>query len=89
MTAKTGRVRVEISWNRHRGAAPHGAMTSRATDATHRHMLRVIKLHPETHQSIRERLDRAGLRISMADGTDRTFGILKLLCMTAGAGQML
>jgi hypothetical protein len=64
-------------------------MTGRATDAAHRHMLRMIELHPKTHQSIRKRLNRAGLRISVANGADRTFRILKLLSMTTGTWQVL
>ena len=73
MATETGGVRVEVGRNCHRQPAACGAMTRRATDPAHRHMPRVIELHAKAHQSIRKRLYRAGLRISVTDGADRTF----------------
>ena len=64
-------------------------MTGDTVNAAHRHMLCVIKFHPEADQARRERLDRARFHVGMTDRTDRAFAILKLLGVTSGARQML
>lgn len=80
---------VEIRRDGHGGAAAGGPMTGRTTDAAHRHMLGVIELHAKADQPGRKRLHRAGLRIRVADRTDWTLGVCKLLRMTTRAWQVL
>ena len=74
VTTIAGRVCIEAGGNRHRHAAARFAMTSRATDAAHTHVARVIELHPKALQA-RKRFRGAGLHICMTDSADRTFGI--------------
>ena len=78
---------IETRRDRHSHATTRRTMTGRTTDSAHVEMACVVKLHAETPQP-RERLRHSRLHISMADGADRTFGIGKLLRMTAGTGQV-
>ena len=52
VTAKTSRVRVEVSRYRHGHTAARGPMTGGAVDAAHRQMLRMIELHAKANQPI-------------------------------------
>ena len=72
VTTKTSGVRTEVRRNCHRDAVADWTMTSIAIHAAHRHMFRVVELHAKAHQSIWKRLDRARLRVAVADGADRT-----------------
>lgn len=75
VTAKTGRVRVEVRGNRHRHPAARGPVTGRTIDAAHREVTRMIELHAEADQSIGKWLGGPTLRVGVTNGADGTVGI--------------
>ena len=80
-------MRVKARWYGKRDAASRWAMTGRAAYATHIQVARVIEFHPKTLQA-GKRFQRTRLHISMANCTDRTIGIRKLLRVTSGTRQV-
>src|SRR5690349_4302453 len=82
-------MRIEIRRNRHRHSAARRPMTSRATDAAHVYMPRVIEFHSETHQPRGKWLHRSGFRIGVTNGANRTVGRRELLRVTTGTRKML
>ena len=87
MTAITGRMGIEANRNRQRDAAPCRTVAGGTTYTAHVQVSRMIKVHAEAFQP-GKRLERAGTRISMANGADWTLTIRKLLRVTTGAGRV-
>lgn len=71
VTSIASRVSVEACRDRQRNASASRTVTSRAVDAPHLQVQRVIELHSETLQP-RERFQRARLHVRMTDGADWT-----------------
>ena len=67
-------MRVKPGGNRQRDATASRTMTSRAVDAAHIQMARMIELHAEAAQTWK-RFQRAGFSVRMTDGAKRTVGI--------------
>ena len=84
VTAKARRVRVQSRRNRQRDATTAASMTRRTFGTC---MFRMIEPDVETAQRW-ERFHLPALRVRMADRTDLTSGISKLLLVTTGAGCM-
>ena len=88
MTPEASDMRIESRRNRHSDSAATRPMTSRATNAAHAYVARMIEFHVEAAET-RKCFQSPGLRIAMANRADCIRRVGKLLYVTAGARQVI